>query len=226
MNKKQHTLNGTWAKEALDLVWQQQPPASWQVFQGKKTPSSCSLLFLFAVFIPLFCPVAAFVALIVLKGGYSEGKAPYQIHHPPIWPDLNAPLYCLISVAIIIGLVLTLVLIGNARAARRERKQSAPILIVLPEGWVEYVGWRDSIVSVAFAELADLQRETAPSQGITTLAELRGKAPLPASDTGLVLTFPDGKKETWEPRINCDAPTAICQAILVAYSHYLARSAS
>ncbi|HEX7737711.1 MAG TPA: hypothetical protein VF458_22870 [Ktedonobacteraceae bacterium] len=225
MNKLQKALNRTWAKEALDLVRQQKAPASWQVFQGKKTSlPGLPTVYLATGLILILCPWPALIALIVLKGGYSEGRAPHQIHHRPIWPDLNVPLYCLVSVAIIVGLVLAVRLIGKSGAAKRDRNQLQPMLIVLPGGWVEYVGWRDLIFGMAFAELADLQRGTAPSQRITTLADLQKKAPLTESDKWLALTFPDGEKETWGPRMNCDSPEAACQAILVAYSQYLARS--
>jgi hypothetical protein len=152
-----------WQQEALNLIWKQKAPRSWQVFSGKKALLPYNY-YGYAAFglILLLCPLAAFLALNLFTEKCSSGKGRVRTCHPPFWPNLNVSLYWLVVGGIIVALLVATVIISRLIVARKKREDPQPLVIVLPEGWVHYLSPSDPVDAIAFAELADLRGKTEP----------------------------------------------------------------
>ncbi len=191
------------AQQVLNRVWQQSPRADWKVLHGKRTdPVAAGCL---AIFIALF-----FIATL--------GAGPLVVLR--IFPEhwLLVSLGALV-LALVIGISIGL-LVG------RDRKDPDPLLVILPEGFVEYISWRKPIVAVAFADLADLTMTLFEGRGrtITTTATTDGTLTIKntSSRARLDLVYRDGRKDQWGQRIKFEAQELVPQTITTTYARYVA----
>ena len=193
------------AQQVLHQVWQQSPRADWKVLHGKRAdPVAVGCM---AVLIALF-----FIATL--------GAGPLVVLRlfPERW--LVVSLGALV-LALLIG-------IGIGVLVGRDRKDPDPLLVILPEGFVEYISWRKPIVAIAFAELADLTMTLFEERGktITTTASANGTLTIKntSSRARLDLVYRDGRKDQWEQRSTFEAPELVPQTITTTYAQYVANS--
>ena len=232
----------SWEQEALNLVWQQRAPGSWQQFRGTRTPESsfwlagCGA----ALILVVGFGIAGLASLWLIYPFYVNGPGEHY-QHAALLSNVSPSSYWLVVAIIVVGLALLLAImvgLGAARTNREDRADPAPLLLVLPEGWVQYIRRRDKAQAVAFAELKHLRKGVAPSQEeITTLADLqkrtarsRRSAAQSSSKSHagpwLDVAWREGDRKDWEPDKCFEKPEAICQAILAAYQAYAAQSKS
>lgn len=241
MSDPQPAQQLSWEQEALNLVWQQRAPTSWQQFRGTRTPESsiwlagCGAALILAVGFG----IAGIASLWLIYPFYVNGPGEHY-RHAALLSGVSPSSYWLVVAGIVVGLALLLAImvgLSAARQNREDRANPAPLLLVLPEGWVQYINRRDKAQAIAFAELKHLREGIASSQEeITTLADLqKGKGRFRRSTTKsssnkshagpwLDLAWREGDRKDWEPDKCFDKPEAICQAILTAYQGYVARS--
>jgi len=183
--------------------------------------------------------IAGIASLWLINPFYVNGPGEHY-KHAPLLSNISPSSYWLAVTGIVGGLALLLAIMVGLGAARQNREDSAdpaPLLIVLPEGWVQYIRRRDPAQAIAFAELKHLRQGVAPSQEeITTLADLQkrtvrsrrstAKSSSSKSHAGpwLDIAWREGNRKDWEPDKCFGKPEAICQAILAAYQSYTTQS--
>lgn len=240
MSDPQPAQQLSWEQEALNLVWQQRAPSSWQQFRGTRTPESsfwlagCGA----ALILVVGFGIAGIASLWLIYPFWVNGPGDHY-KHAALLSNVSPSSYWLVVAVIVVSLALLIAIMVGLSAARTNRENLAdpqPLLIVLPEGWVQYIRRRDPAQAVAFAELKHLRKGVNSSEEITTLADLqkgtgRSRRSTTKSSGSKSLAGPwldiawrAGDREDWEPDGCFGTPEAICQAIIAAYQGYAART--
>jgi len=193
------------AQQVLNRVWQESAGADWKVLHAKRADS-----------FTVGCTASAIALFFIVTLGLGPLVAVRILPQHWLLASIGA-----LGLAVVIGIT-----IGSF--AGRDRKDPDPLLVILPEGFVEYISWRKPIVAVAFAELADLTMTLIEERGqtITTTATPDGALTIKntSSRVRLDLTYRDGRKDQWKPRIQFEAPELVPQTIITTYAQYVADS--
>lgn len=175
-------------------------PADWEVFHGERPRPLAMGCFLFVIVLGILtlCSACATIPTLVV----------FNIRHSQF--DFGSFLHIAVPVGLAIAL---LVGILAYMRTRREAKDPQPLLVVTPEGFVEYFLARHPIKAVSFAELetiiVDLDARIRPN---LTLKKLRLR---------LELHYPGGKVERWRPKGVYDVPEELISgSIMFAYTEY------
>jgi hypothetical protein len=242
MSNPQPAQQLPWEQEALNLVWQQRAPASWQQFRGTRTSEPSVWLAGCGAILTLVVGfgIAGIASLWLIYPFWVNGPGDHY-KHAALLSNVSPSSYWLVAAVFIVSLALLITLmvgVGTARQNRQDRTDPDPLLIVLPEGWVQYIRRRDPAQAIAFVELKHLHEGVNPSEEFTTLADLQKgtvhsqrsstKSGRSKSHAGpwLDLEWSKGDRKDWEPEKCFDKPEAICQAILAAYQRFVTQSTS
>lgn len=241
MSDPQPAQQLSWEQEALNLVWQQRAPTSWRQFRGTRTSESSYGLAGWGAGLTLAVGfgIAGLASLWLIYPFYVNGPGEHY-RHAALLSNVSPSSYWLMVAVIVLGLALLIAImagLGTVRQNREDRAAPEPLLIVLPEGWVQYIRRRDPAQAIAFAELKHIRKGIAPSkEEITTLADLQKRTGHRQRSTNksndrqshagpwLDIAWREGDREGWEPDNCFDSPETICQAIIAAYQSYAAQS--
>lgn len=175
-------------------------PDEWQVFYGKR-PSPVSMGCFFAFVILLILGACSFLALFVTQLILNLRHAQYSI--TTLIPIIGPIVLALVLVAGIWGYF----------TGRKDARDPDPLLVVTPEGFVEYFLSRHPLKAVSFAKLE------------TIIVQVRGKIRrdrlLTRLRLWLELHYPDGRVERWRSKgMYGEQEDLITQSIALAFSEY------
>lgn len=203
-------------------VWQGRVPADWQILHGKRT--SPFLAGCFATFLTLVLLFILGIFAIVLTGfqqfGSAAGPSSVSSFNPTAvssstlagLPD-PAVLGGALAVALAVGII-TALIIG------RDAGDPDPLLVILPNGFVEYVSHRKPIISIPFAEIADIDLRTRTTRTTSTNPSTGLSTTTTRTYFWLDLRYRNGRKERWMPRANFGRRLDVCQTIIKAHSRF------
>lgn len=211
----------------VNQVWQGRVPADWQVIHGKRR-SAFAVGFL-AAFYTLVLVFILSIGSVVVIGFLHVGSGATSSPFPGPFGPFSEMIAGYPAPAVIGGVALVIALLVGIIAgliAGRDSGDPDPELVLLPNGFVEYVSHRKPIISIPFAEIADVDlrvktttyrsTNTNPNTGFsTTTTRTR-------TDIWLDLYYRNGNKERWAPRANFGPSQSICQMIIKAHSRYTA----
>jgi hypothetical protein len=187
----------------LQAVRSQIPP-DWDVFEGQR-PAPKALGCCFAVAALLIGTVLSVLLIIVIAliRAISHSQA------------FN-PFTTFVSLGPIIGIAIVAIALGagalGVLQGRRDADDPDPVIVVMPNGFVEFFLLRRPPRIVAFAELADVQLE-----GYGRIAE---EVTLDEIELSLYLIYKDGRKERWHPQAHYEDKPIVKISVAAAYEHY------
>jgi len=177
-----------------------EPPADWEVFHGKR-PSPLSMGCFFAFVIPLFVGMFAIVAMLVT-----------QLVFNLLYVHLNVTSFIPIVGLIILVIVLLAGLWGYS-TGKKDARNPDPLLVVTPEGFVEYFLSRHPLNAVSFTALDTIM--------IQMRANIRRNMSITKLRVWLELHYPDGRVKKWKPKgMYGDDEDVIIQSIVTAFTDY------
>src|SRR5262249_20786968 len=104
--------------------------------------------------------------------------------------------------------------------ARRHAGDPDPVIVLLPEGFVEYVSNHQPIIGAAYADLASVDFGTRAGRHARRDTS-NGQEPMPRQKhLWLDLHFYDNSQERWQTRADFGPPARIYQTIIKAHSLY------
>lgn len=196
-------------------------PASWQVYVGKRPGPlalGCCFAF-FAAFFLAFCGIATTIAGAVFTS-LQFGPSLSQGGQPSLGGDIPLSQIGLIVAGVGATVILTAGIFGVARGNRNKR-MPAPLLVVMPEGFVEYANDRKPILAFAFADLAqvNLRIHTTTTTSYNVAGDpTSGSRTTRSTSTWLDLLYRDGRRARWSPRAGFGRRDAILQSIIAAHA--------
>lgn len=229
------------AQRVLAQAQQGRFPADWQVFRGKRRSSlavGCMAIFL-TIFLAVFLGIAALIlttALNIHSGitsflqtsnqaqpGQAQPLTPSDPRFFPLAGGSPRPLIevgiGILVLAVVVGIIATLI-------AARDAGNPDPLLVVLPQGFVEYISHRKPIQSFAFAELSNIVLRVGTRTYQTANGPIGPGWSAPTTRTTvhfwLDLYYRNGRKGKWKQRAKFGAPEAIAQVIIAAQAQYVA----
>ena len=126
------------------------------------------------------------------------------------------PLWLLVVGGAVLGSAL---IVGSAVAFRfaRRRNDPNPVLILLPEGVIEYVSEDKPIIGIPFAEVAELSITSSATTTSATsiLGRLRSSSSL--NSIHAQIAYRDGHQDSWQPRSTFETAATFPQAMMDAY---------
>ncbi|HEU5369451.1 MAG TPA: hypothetical protein VFU69_13340 [Ktedonobacterales bacterium] len=207
----------------IQQVWQKIVPTDWKIIRGKRrsafaagraaaawTGALCVLLI-----------IAAVVTSDVLHASPS-GRLSFSLSGLLTPASATVAGYPVLAVAACAALALALLagVIATVMVARRHAGDPDPVIVLLPQGFVEFVSRHKPIIGILYAELAavDLQqrskrRSRSYQPGAPLQSSARGK-------TWLKLHYHDGRQERWRPRADFGPPERLCETIIKAHALY------
>ncbi len=175
-------------------------PTDWDVFHGKR-PSPLSMGCFFAFVIPLFVGVLALVALLLTQ-------LVFNLLHVPVSVTTFIPVIGLIILVIVLFAGL-----WGYSTGKKDARDPDPLLVVTPEGFVEYFLSRHSLNAVSFTELDTIM--------IQMSANIRRNMSITRLRVWLELHYPDGRVERWKPKgMYGEDEDLITQSISTAFTEY------
>jgi hypothetical protein len=213
------------AQAVLAQARQGMAPPMWQIFVGKRLNPflvGCFATF-FTLFFVAFCGIFATIVTAIVFG-ISSG-ASYAASGSPFDQIAGAAQFAPLAAVLGLAIPLTIGFLAAARAAR-DRRDPDPLLVVTPDGFVEYVNSRKPVIAVAFADLADLRLRINTTR--TTHYNQPGN---PASGSytttstavWLDLLYRDGRTVRWRQRARFGQADAVVQSIIAAHGRYAAQ---
>jgi hypothetical protein len=187
----------------VNQVWQGIVPADWRIVRGKRRSAFAAGVSAAAV---TFAGMALFTMLI---GVFASG--PGKIAG---YPALIVVGVAVAALALLAGIVVTVT------AAIRNAGDPDPLIVLLSNGFVEYVSRHKPIIGILYAELATVDLRIR-GQTQTWRNQAAGQYQSAArKKVWLDLLYHDGQRERWTPRANFGPRLAICQAISKAHALY------
>ncbi|HEY7356430.1 MAG TPA: hypothetical protein VH590_08180 [Ktedonobacterales bacterium] len=203
----------------IQQVWQQIVPTDWKIIRGKRR-SALAIGRAAAAWIGALS-VLLIIAAVVLRAVFHALQAGGRALAPG---DLLAAAsatfagYPALAVAACAALALTVLagVIATVVAARRHAGDPDPIIVLLPQGFVEFVSQHKPIIGILYAELAAVdvrQRHQRRSQNLQLQASTRGKI-------WLNLHYYDGRQQRWRPRADFGPPEQVFETLIKAHALY------
>jgi hypothetical protein len=176
-------------------------PADWDVFHGKRS-SPLSMGCFFAFVIPFFVGVLAIVALLLTQ-------LVFNLLHVPVRVTTFIPV-----VGLIILVIVLLAGLWGYSMGKKNARNPDPLLVVAPEGFVEYFLSRQFLNAVSFTELDTIM--------IQMSAKIRRNMSITRLRVWLELHYPDGRVERWKPKgMYGEEEDLITQSIATAFNDYV-----
>jgi len=175
-------------------------PADWQVFHGKRS-SPLSMGCFFAFVIPLFVGIFTIVALLVTQLVFNL----FHVH------------VSVTSFTLVVGLILLVIMllagVWGYSTGKKDARDPDPLLVVTPEGFVEYFLSRNPLDAVPFTALDTIM--------IQVSANIRRNMSITKLRVWLELHYPDGRVVKWKPKgMYGDDEDLITQSIIAAFDDY------
>jgi hypothetical protein len=220
-------ING---QAVLDQVESGQVPASWQVLRARKSGAGVGVccgvmgLLILALFGVALAVVAGFITLAGGVFSQPPNGAP-QLPGASAFGALSTGV--LVVAAVIGGLVAVAFLFLTVRSLRMLFLPAAqlPVLVLLPEGFVERAGVfrRQQIRAVEYAALAQPELVVRTSTS-TTRTPIGGGQTMVRTSTSkpiyLRLHWRNGGVELWRISAQYGSPEAIAQSVIAAHARY------
>lgn len=186
-------------QEIIAQARQGEIPETWRVFHGKRPRPvylGCFFAFMVLLIVSVCGALATIATLVVLN-----------IRHAQI--NINVP--------IAVATVLAIALFAGVMRYRRGKKDARdpdPLLVVTPEGFVEYFLNRHRLDAVSFTELENIR--------LLVNADVSRDRSLKHVRLRLELHYHDGRKERWRPKAMYDEEQgAITESIFTTFTQYL-----
>jgi hypothetical protein len=215
----------------MNQVWQGRVPADWQVIHGKRRSAfavGCSATFVTLVLLFILAVGAVVISGFVHFGsGIQPGQSPSSFLNPASFGSATIAGYPALAVVGGVALVIAL-LVGIIAGfiAGRDSGDPDPELVILPNGFVEYVSHRKPIISIPFAEIADVdlrvKTTTYHSTNTNANTSFSTTTTRTRTDIWLDLYYRNGNKEKWQPRAKFGPTQSVCQMIIKAHARYSA----
>jgi hypothetical protein len=190
------------SQEALKLVWQQQAPPDWQIWQGKRdSPMTAGL----GTFVGT---LGALGFCVCCASGITEIVARPAFTKHPLW--LLVVGGAVLGSALIVGSVVGL------RFAHR-RNDPNPVLILRPEGVIEYVSQDKPTIGIPFAEVAELSITSSATTTSATSILGRLSTTSNLNSVHAQIVYRDGHQDSWQPRSTFETAATFPQAMMDAY---------
>jgi len=211
----------------INQVWQGKVPADWQIIHGKRRSAFAAGCFaaFFTLVLLFILSIGAIVLIGFLSGGSGATSSPFSGPLGPFSETIaGEPAPAVIGggglvIAVLVGIITGMI-------AGRDASDPDPELVILPYGFVEYVSHRKPIISVPFAEIADVnlrvKTTTTPSTSTNPTTGWSTTTTNTRTDIWLDLLYRNGRKERWAPRAKFGPRQDVCQAIIKAHSRYSA----
>jgi len=175
-------------------------PADWEVFHGRRPgPLSVGCFFAFLIF--MIVGVFSTVALLVMQ-------LVFNLLHNHISVTSFIPV-----VGLIVFVMLLLAGVWGYSTTKKDARDPDPLLVVTPEGFVEYYLLRHPLNAISFAELKTIM--------VQVRANIRRNMSITRLRVWLELHHPDGRVERWKPKgMYSEDEDLITQSIATAFDEY------
>ncbi len=184
----------------IDQAMLGETPANWEVFHGKR-PSPLSMGCFFAFVLALFVGVFAIIALLVTQLVFNLFQA-----HVSVTSFIPV-------VGLIILVIVVLAGLWGYSTGKKDERDPDPLLVVTPEGFVEYFLSRHPLKAVSFTELDTIM--------VQMSANIRRNMSITRLRVWLELHYPDGRVVKWKPKgMYGDDEDLITQSIATAFTDY------
>jgi hypothetical protein len=209
----------------VQQVWQGIVPTTWQTIHGKRRSAfavGCSAIFVTLVL--LFILGVGSVVLIgfLHAGSVTPSDQPSTFFLNPAalgsstiagYPAAAVVGGAALAFALLVGIIAGLF-------AARDARDPDPLIVLLPDGFVEYVSHRKPIIGVPYAALADIDLRVRKSTTTSVNPATGVRTTSTSTRIWLDLRYRNGHTERWAPRANFGSRLGTCQIILKAYSRY------
>ncbi len=207
----------------IQQVWNKIVPTDWKIIRGKRR-SAFAAGRAAAAWTGALSVLLIIAASIISARFHASPSGRLSFSLSGLLAPASAALagYPALAVAACAALALTLLVgvIATVMVARRHAGDPEPVIVLLPQGFVEYVSQRKPIIGIRFAELAAVglqQRSKRHNQS------QQPGSPLQSSARGklwLNLHYHDGRQERWRPRADFGPPEQLFQMIIKAHALY------
>lgn len=209
----------------VEQVWQGIVPTTWQVMRGKRRSALAAgcfaMLFTLALLFILGVGSVVLVGFLhVGSAGAADQPSAFFLNPPDL---ISSTIVGYPATAVVGGAALGLaVLIGISAGliAGRDARDPDPLIVLLPDGFVEYVSHRKPIISIAYGALADIDLRVRKSTSTSINLATGVRTTSTSKRIWLDLRYRNGYTERWAPRANFGPRLGTCQVILKAYSRY------
>ncbi|HLV97798.1 MAG TPA: hypothetical protein VKT82_03885 [Ktedonobacterales bacterium] len=185
----------------VQQVWQQVVPTDWKILRGRRRSA-------FAVGIRAAAWTCAALVLLTLAAvvlrAAPVGRSSPLADVPATfagYPTLAVVGAAVVALALLVGLSVVITV------AIRNAGDHDPLIVLLPQGFVEYANRRKPTIGVLYAALASVEYRGQNAR------QRRGRL-------WLALFFKDGRKERWRPRADFGPPARLFEAITKAHALY------
>ncbi len=207
----------------VEQVWQHIVPADWKIMRGKRR-SPFAIGVTTAIWTGIGIILLAILAVVlndVISAAQSGGDLPIfndvvalLLARLAGYPALAVLGVAAVALALLVGLIVWVSL------ARRYAGDPDPVIVLLPNGLVEFVSQRQPIIGIDYAELAavDFGRRSS-RRARRNLPNAQRQQPR-QNTIWLDLRYHDGSQDRWQPRADFGPPARIYQTIIKAHSLY------
>lgn len=175
-------------------------PADWEVFHGRR-PGPLSMGCFFAFLIFMIVGVFSTVALLVMQ-------LVFNLLNNHISVTSFIPV-----VGLVVFVMLLLAGVWGYSTAKKDARDPDPLLVVTPDGFVEYYLLRHPLNAIHFAELKTIM--------VQVRANIRRNMSITRLRVWLELHHPDGRVERWKPKgMYGEDEDLITQSIATAFDEF------
>jgi hypothetical protein len=208
----------------IEQVWHQIVPTDWKIIRGRRRSAfaigRAAAAWTGAASVLLV--IAAAVISAALRASAS-GRQRSSLSDLLAASSTTLAGYPALAVAACAALALTLLagVVVTVITARRHAGDPEPVIVLLPQGFVEYVSQRQPIIGVLYAEVAAVdvrQRNNRRIQGYQAGEQLQLAA---RGKSWLDLRYHDGRQERWRPRADFGPPGRLYEMIIKAHALYV-----
>lgn len=205
-------------------VWQRIVPTDWKIIRGKRRSAFSfgvsAAIWTFAGIIALALLAALINDLLISPRAGSAAPLlrdflALQSASLAGYPALAVGAAAAAALPALVGLVAWL---ANAR---RHAGDPDPVIVLLPEGFVEYVSRHQPIIGIRYANVAaaSVGQGKQPRQPNQPGAAPAAR-PASRSKVWLHLVYRDGRADRWMPRANFGPPERLYETITKAHTLY------
>jgi hypothetical protein len=206
----------------VEQVWQRIVPTDWRIIRGKRRSSfslaarttliTCALLVLALL-------LAAGISLVLRARQAGQAALALEdvasLAATPLagYPAGAVGLVGVAALSLLVGLLTWII------SARRHAGDPDPVIVLVPEGFVEYVSQRQPIIGIRYAKVAAVEVGQGKKQRQATIPGAASQAST-RSKLWLYLRYHDGTTDRWRPRANFGPPERVYETISKAHALY------
>lgn len=213
----------------VQQVWQGIVPTAWQMIHGKRQSAfavgGCALVLTLVLLVILSVGTIMLLGFLHVGSATPAGQPSAFFLNPATLGSSTIAGYP--AAAVVGGAALAFALLVGIAAgliAGRDARDPDPLIVLLPDSFVEYVNHRKPIISISYAALADIDVRTKKTTRRSTSSNPYTGSTTTTTSTSkrvwLDLRYRNGYTERWAPRANFGPRLETCQIIVKAYSRY------